>query len=215
MSKTRVVCLLLILIPILALAKSVRRVEQNVLISDSLPRIRIEISKEFQFLGSFPFVLKDIAAGERYVFVKGEPDNVRGMFVAQFESILPESTEIYRYSFDHAILIGGFRFRQNTFAFSFQESIKENPRAESAFTLDFLHKKKYTISDEWMASRFLTLGDETRRHELILFYMEPIAPTGHRLAEFYEGDINTAIWDKISRELDDRSRSAFTIRIRS
>jgi hypothetical protein len=62
-----------------------------------------------------------------------------------------------------------------------------------------------------MSSRFLMLVDETRKSELSLFYMEPVASTGHRLAEFYKGEEPTAIWQNISKDLTARSRSAFRI----
>jgi hypothetical protein len=93
----------------------------------------------------------------------------------------------------------------------YKETIKENPDSESAKTQDFLDQKGYKIPDEWMSSRFLTLGDESRKSELILFYMEPVASTGHRLAEFYQGEKPTELWENISKDLDTRSRSAFRI----
>jgi len=173
--------------------------------------MRIQISKEFRYIGCFPFRIQDMAAGYRYVFIDGDHSEVQRMIIIQFESILPESTEIYRYSFDNALLLEGFPFRHNTFAFSVRKDIKRNPHAEVAVTQDFLDKKKYKIADEWMASRFLTLGDDSRKSEMILFYMEPVASTGFRLAQFYQDDTPTEIWDKISRDLGTRSRSAFQI----
>lgn len=211
MRQTLHACLLLLFLTNSGITDPVRRVEDNVLISDSLPAIRIKVSQEFHYLGSFPFRLGNIASGERFVFVEGEPTKILRMFIAQFESFLPESTEIYRYSFDQAIPLGNHRFRQNTFAFSFAQDILENPNAESAFTRNFLTKKGYRISDEWMSSRFLTLGDDSRRSELILFYMEPISSTGYRLKQFHKGDSPTEIWEKLSTELDRRSRAAFQI----
>ncbi len=204
-------CLFLLLISSFGQATTSRRVEGNVLISDSLPSIRIQVDQAFHFLGSFPFQIQNIAAGHRFVFVDADNQKVRRMFIAQFESILPESTEIYRYNFDNAIPLGGFRFRHNTFAFSFEQDVKENPHKESALTKDFLHKKNYDFPDEWMASRFLALGDESRIHEMILFYMESVDSTGHTIKEFYDGDTPTDIWQKISKELDKRSRAAFQI----
>ena len=192
-------------------ADEIRKVDGNTLISMAAPPVRIEVNKEFRYLGSFPFRIQDMAAGNRFIFIDGDANHVHRMFIVQFESILPESTEIYRYSFDNAILMEGLPFRHNTFAFSIQQDIKENPHAEVAMTQDFLQKKNYKISDEWMASRFLTLGDDSRKSEMILFYMEPISSTGYRLAHFYDGDSRTEIWEKISKDLDARSRNAFQL----
>jgi hypothetical protein len=210
MKPMRFACLFLLFVPFL-FAADLQDVDGNVVISRALPAVRIQVSKEFTYIGRFPFRIQDMASGNRFIFVDGDPEHVRRMFILQFESILPESVEIYRYSFDNAMLIGGLRFRQNTFAFSIQQDIKENPHAEVALTQDFLGKKNYKISDEWMASRFLTLGDDSRKSEMILFYMEPVSSSGYRLTQFYDGDSRTEIWDKLSRELEARSRNAFVI----
>jgi hypothetical protein len=214
MKKLPSLCLFFFFVTGLGFADHKRRVEDHVLVSESLPAIRIQVDPAFQFVGSFPFRIQNIAQGERYVFIDGTSDQVRRMFIAQFESILPASSEIYRYSFENAELIGGYRFRHNTFAFNVQEAIKENPTGESMLTQQFLENKEYKTPDEWMSSRFLTLGDESRKSELILFYLEPVASTGHRLAEFYNGEEPTRIWQNISKDLTARSRSAFRIQSR-
>ena len=210
MRATLFVCLFVLIASFLR-ADDLRKVDGNVLISNSSPKLRIQVSKEFRYLGSFPFRIQDMAAGYRFIFVDGDRNHVRRLFIVQFETILPESTEIYRYSFDNALLMEGLPFRHNLFAFSVRQNIKQNPHAEVAVTQDFLDKKNYKISDEWMASRFLTLGDDSRKSEMILFYMEPVSSTGYRLTHFYQGDEPTQVWEKISKDLDVRSRSAFQI----
>jgi len=198
MRATVYVCLLFLLTSVLC-ADNIREVDGNTLISRALPAVRIQVSKEFRYLGCFPFRIQDMASGYRFVFIDGDHSHVRRMFIVQFESILPESTEIYRYSFDNAMLMEGLPFRHNTFAFSVRQNIKENPHAEVAVTQDFFEKKKYKISDGWMASRFLTLGDETRKSEMIIFYMEPVSSGDFQLTE------------KTSKDLETRSRNAFQI----
>jgi hypothetical protein len=192
-------------------ADAVRRVDGNILVSSVSPAVRIQINKEFHYVGRFPFRIQDMAAGYRYVFIDGDHNHVRRLFIIQFEGILPESTEIYRYSFDNAILMEGIPFRHNTFAFSVRQNIRENPHAEVAVTKDFLDRKDYKITDEWMVSRFLTLGDESRKNEMILFYMEPVASSGYHLSHFYQDDSPTEIWERISKDLETRSRNAFQI----
>jgi hypothetical protein len=62
-----------------------------------------------------------------------------------------------------------------------------------------------------MMSRFVTVPDDERKHELILFYVENVSETGHRLQEFYEGESDTQIWQEISRGLTRRSFENFSI----
>ncbi len=198
-------------IAICADAPPARRVIDRKLVSDALPSLRIQLKQPFHYIGSFSFQIEDMAAGERFVFLETEGKNVRRMFVAQFESILPRSSEIYRYNFENAMKMGQHSFRHNTFAFSVAEARKEAPGKEADLTARFLEQKGFIADDEWMASRFLTLGDESRKHEMILFYMEPVASSGYHLSDFYKGEEETDVWKKLSAELRARSLEAFTI----
>lgn len=180
----------------------------NVLISRSTPAIRIKVDPAFHYIGRFDFRLDDVAEGERHVFVDADGRNIRRLFIAQFEHFLPESEEMYRYSFDRAERMGEHLFRHGTFAFSGAEA---EPGREAALTTAFLRKKGYLFSDEWMVSRFLTLGNPDRKSELILFYQEDVSSSGYRLADFSIGDEETELWKSISPQLTERSRRAFNI----
>lgn len=188
-----------------------RRVNGNVLISESLPSIQIRIDKNIRYIGSFPFKIEHLATGERYVFAETSGKNIRRMFIAQFEAFLPETPEIYRYSFENAMILSGHRFNHNTFAYSNRDALQENPKSEAALTDSFLKQRGFDVADEWIASRFLTLGDESRKQELILFYLEPAASTGHTMNEFSVADQPTDLWKTISAGLKQRSLAAFEV----
>lgn len=189
-----------------------RRVVNNLLISDKLPKIKIAVDKKFKYAGRFDFKIRDVAAGERHVFVDAKNGRVKRMFIAQFEGFLPGVDDFYRYSFDNAQLFGAHKFRHNTFAYSSKESRRENPENEGVLTVDFLQKKGYSVEDELMASRFLTVPDEEKKHELILFYIENVSAANHALSEFYKDDEPTEVWKNISKDLTRRSLKAFEIR---
>ena len=89
------------------------------LVSRSLPAARFLIEDQFQFVGKVPFRIRDIAVGERFVFADSDDTGkVKRLWIAHFESILPTSDEIFRYSFVNATPRGGLRWRINTFAYS-------------------------------------------------------------------------------------------------
>ncbi len=188
-----------------------RFVNGNILTSKEFPNIQVQVDKAFQYLGKFQFTIHGMAKGERYVFAELKANKIKRLFIFQFEEFLPESTETYNYSFKDALDMGGYKFKQNTFAFSNQQSKNENPTNEGTLTADFLAGKGYLLEDELMASRFVTVPDAERKHELILFYIESIQDSGQRLEEFYKGDEKTAIWDQISKELTQRSTENFVI----
>lgn len=188
-----------------------RRVENNTLISDDLPAIKITVNKDFKYIGRFDFKIRDVATGERLVFVDAAGKKVRRLFIAQFEGFLPNIDDFYRYNFDNAELFGTHKFRQNTYAYSNLQAREENPEGESSLTYDFLLDKGYEVEDQVMMSRFLTVPDEKKKHELILFYLENVSDSNHKLAEFYKDDNSTAIWQEISKALTERSLKSFVI----
>ncbi len=188
-----------------------RYIKGQNLISKKLPKIKITLDESFAYQGKFDFKISDIAKGERYIFVDSDNYKVKRMFMAQFEGFLASNDEFYRYSFANAMKIGNHKFRQNTYAYSNSESIAMNPEGEAALTFKLLTDKGFTIEDEMMMSRFVTVAGEERKHELILFYVENVSESGHKLIEFYEDDTETQIWQDISKHLTERSLQNFEI----
>jgi hypothetical protein len=189
-----------------------RYVEDNVLISTALPAIRVAVAPAFRYIGKFDFRIRDVAAGERHVFADAPAGQVERLFIAQFEGFLPQVQDTYKYSFADAQVFAGQRFKHGAYAFSNRAVAEENPHDEAALTARFLGDQGLTIADEQMMSRFVTVPDAARRHELILYYIENVSPTGHTLAEFYEGEDETPLWQQIAADLTARSLRNFTIR---
>jgi len=188
-----------------------RIVRNNTIISDQLPKINISVAREFKYVGKFPFKIRDIAGGERFVFVDAEKGKVKRMFIAQFEGFFKHIDDFYRYSFKNALTFGAHKFRHNPYAYSNKESHKNRPKGESALTVAFLKEKGYWLEDELMMYRYITVPDEEKKHELILFYFENISETKHSLAEFYKNDSATDLWKGISGKLMKRSLKAFRV----
>lgn len=184
----------------------------NVVHSKINPALAVSVSDEFQYVGSFDFVLKEIVEGERYVFVDSDGSKVNRLFILQFESFLPDNEHTYNYDFSNAEEIGNHRYRQNTWAYSNESSRENNPEGEGSLTADFLESKGYVLEDELMMSRFVMVPDSERRHEMILFYLENASTSGYSIDTFYDADDNpTDHWEEISEGLTARSRDTFII----
>lgn len=188
-----------------------RVVEGRELRSSALPAMRLCVDSAFQFIGDFEFRIRDVAAGRRFVFADVREDTVVRLVIAQFESFLPTSGETYRYSFDGVPLRAGMPFRENEFAFSHTVEAVENPEGEAALTTRFLASRGYHIDDEVMSWRFLTVPDSAKKHELIIFYIEPLAPSGVRLLDLYAGDEATPLWRALASQLKLRAERAFEV----
>ena len=188
-----------------------RFVEANTLVSTALPNIRVRVNGAFKYVGKIAFKIRDVAKGERFIFVEAKSDSAARLFIAQFENFLPDNAKTYNYNFQNAMQLGGHRFKHNTFAFSNREAQTENPEGEAALTAAFLREKGIVYEDEWMMSRYVAVPDSARRHELILFYVENVSHSGRRLAEFYADEEETAVWKKISKDLAARAKKNFEI----
>lgn len=185
--------------------------KDNSLFSATLPEIRIDLDNQFMYLGKIDFTIDTIAAGERYIFIDTSGNKVTRMFVAQFEGFLPSNSEIYRYSFKDPLIMGKHKFKQFTFAFSNREAKEYKPDGEAALTYQFIQSKGYDVEDQLMVSRFVTVPDEEKRHELILFYIENVSATGKTIEDFYNEDKETEIWKALSKGLTERSLESFKV----
>ncbi len=183
----------------------------NTLSSDSQPAIDLTLDESFEYIGMFDFRLGDVADGQRWIFVEFDRDMAKRLFIVQFEFILPKSDVTYNYSFSNAMDLGGFKFRQNPYAYSNKQAAATNPNGEAALTTQFLYDYAVTVSDEWMMSRYVMVPDEVRKHEMILFYVEMLEPAGYALKDFYQDDQETALWQNVAAGLKQRAEAAFTL----
>jgi hypothetical protein len=95
-----------------------RSIDGEVVISPSQPAIRVTVAHGLTYLGCVPFKIGSIAHGTRYLFVDADGLHIRRMLILQFEEFTASLNELYRYDMRSAEDIGGYRFRQNAFAFS-------------------------------------------------------------------------------------------------
>lgn len=189
-----------------------RSVEGQVLTSTALPALHLHLDEAFSFVGSFAFTIRDVACGERFVFVDAEELTIKRMFVAQFERFT-NTDGTYNYSFANAETFAGHRFRYNPFAYSVTGARSRNPMGEAVLTDNYLEARSYASPDTFMVSRFLTVPDEARRHELILFYLEDLSSINLTLDALYDAsDQMTPAWRKESQALKQRALAAFAIR---
>ena len=207
----------------LPLERRLRIPTENALESINFPAARIELSNDFRYIGRFDFEIPDFATGERYVFAdtingSGEPDEtapgglVSRLFIAHFEEIPAETDNIFRYSFDDAMEIAGFKFRQNPYAYSTAASIADNPSGEAAKTAELLRRAGLELEDELVMSRYVMVPDAERKHEMILFYIETVSASGLTLDELYgpNGEDSAALGE-LDAHLQLRAMQAFTI----
>jgi len=202
-----------------------RFVKGNTLISKELPEIQIKVDEEFNFIGKFYFEIiasseeyapemrgKPIAAGDRYVFVSADENQVvNKLFIVQLEGFLKENDLIFNYNFDKSDFIGENKYRHNTWFYDSKMLAKENPNNEGAKTRRFLQEKGFVLEDQFMMSRFVGLASEDRKNEIIIFYIEMLKKTTGYSLEKYKNSVNKEEAQLIQDDFVERSKNSFDI----
>lgn len=188
-----------------------RYVENNILISKSDPALAIAVDGSFTFLGRHAIRIRDVAAGERLVYVDELNGRVSRLFIVQFEGFLPGIDDEYRYDLSQSPVVAGYPFRSNGFAFDLIESVAENPTNESADTKRFLEDQGLVAPRQWMMWRSLTVTDEAKRNEMIIFYVEDPASIDMSLSDLYRDGTSTDTWRELQRSLEQRANQSFEL----
>ncbi len=198
----------------------------GVFISEALPEIAIRLPETFAYLGQTAFTLEEQARVERHHFLDAGPEGaVRRIAILHFESLLPANDGRIKFRVpappDHAgpnyrftiapVRLGGHTYIHNTWFFSADEEIRANPDKELARTARLFTEHGYAFPGEIQMSRYGRALGAQRRSELILFYQEPLAATGFRLADFVEGGPGAAVFDRLSAGLTARSEKVFVV----
>ena len=190
-----------------------RHVENNRLISDNEPPLRLSVAKELPFIGKVPFVLRGVAQGERYIFAETDSaKRITRMLVVQFEGFLPQVDDYYKYSLGRTPMrLGKHDYRHNVWAWDSSAEVKQSPGSESAAMQRLLDAKGLKLDDQLVMSRFARAVGEDKRHEIIFFYIEPLTPYGYKVTDFdFEKPLagKQAEWEKQFRE---RSLKMFSV----
>ena len=190
---------------------SARSVADNILLSPVDPAIAMRVSDSFDYVGRHPIRIRDVAAGERFVFAKGSKEQVDALVVVQFEGFLDGIDDHYRYDLSSSPVVAGYPFRGNPFTFDLSDAVAENPGSESADSDAFLRSRGYSPPDLWMMWRWLTVAGDNRRREMIIFYIENGDLRDLELSDIYRNDANTTFWREYQQGLRERGRKAFEL----
>ena len=187
------------------------RVESNTFISPENPKLQIVVSKKLAYLGSAPFVIDKIAAGNRFIFVRATADKrVQQMFIIQQEGFLPSSNDTYKYPITNPVKLGTADYRHSVSIDDNDAAVREAPEKEAGITKRFLESRGYKLNAALIMSRFARPADAAHKHEIILFCFEDLSDYGHTLADFPENS-DSPEKQAIKKKVDDNCREAFRI----
>ena len=189
-----------------------RTVQNNILRSEELPAIKIQVDPEFHYIGGTSFILYDVAQVEQHHFIVADAKNrVTKRLWFQFEGYLENNNHKYDYSGMEALPLHGFTFLHNTYPMNVDEVVQERPASDSAHVVNYLKEKGYILGGDILSHRMVWL-EEDLRNELLIVYSEILDPTGYRASDFAEEGFAVKEWNVISKGLQERSLASFKIR---
>ncbi len=189
-----------------------RGMRDGVFVSDSLPALRLTPGPGLVYLGAHPFRIGAVAQGERHVFADHARGVVRRLLVLQFESILPSSTEEYRYRITNPVELSGVPYRHSVHFYRVSDSLREAPDSELALTVEFLRERGLTLPDEQAMDRYARVIGADKKHELLIFYHEGLADWGRGGVEALAVDgVPRPEAAPLAAALSERARKSFTI----
>jgi hypothetical protein len=159
-----------------------REVRGRTIRSSFDPAIRLEFSDRYSYAGGQRFVLYDVADAEQHFFVDAGPDGVlRSFFWVQFEQFLPGKGEGYTYAPLRLTRIGSLDFITDTKVFADYGKTVMNPESLNGSDQSragvLLRAKGYRLPAAAVRARMFYLPDESRRKELMIIYVESLAPS--------------------------------------
>jgi hypothetical protein len=188
-----------------------RRVENNVIISEHDPKVRIELPKSVRYVGADRWDLYDIADCELHAFVEADVEkNVQRLYWVQFEGYLPTKPDLHhQYDSPRHATIGGLDFYVDTWIREKNE--KTTPGSDLEHIEALIRAKEYKMPAGMMIVRLVHLLDEQKRKELMIIYAEDFAPTGFTAADLKKGGKAYDQWPDIEKNLVEIAKKKISI----
>ena len=179
-----------------------RRAIGHVVLSDTLPRVRVEVDSAFDYLGRVTLPVGEVALAEQFIFADVRNGRIERAVIVHFEHFFPDNARVFGYPPGPAATLGAHTYlHQNWWL---------GPDFMAKPALDSLIRRHGLATDSTYGSdRYVRVLDESTKHEFILFYLESgtLLKGVGRVAPRVAGDIP----DETAREMAQRARRAFTV----
>jgi hypothetical protein len=193
-----------------------RTVDGTTVTSRSDPSVRIQLPPTFTYVGAHRWLLFDVADCEIHVFVEADAQKrVTRFYYIQFEAYLPSKPN---YSYDYAsrnpqqVTKDGMTFYVRPNFGPSNEPAK--PGSEWEHVSRMISAAGYVMPPHLINVRLVSVLDDARRKELLIYYDEDMAPTGftsETLVMDRAGRTIAPEWNAIAAALTQRALDRITI----
>jgi hypothetical protein len=157
-----------------------RTIENNVLVSEDTPAIKLKVDDRMEYAGRLQFVLYNVAEADIFVFAEGDEERrLKRWLLVQFEGFLENNNHTYNYAMPTRITLGSHEYMVDDYAANLKAMMEEEPAdSDGAHVAALLQREGYTMPDDAIWSRFVRAIGEARRKELLIIYTEDLASLG-------------------------------------
>ena len=191
-----------------------RTVSGNTLYSDHDPPVRMVFDERFEYIGGQKFILYGTADVEQHFIVEEHPDGTLKSFVwIQFEGFLPDNDYTYDYSGSPLRLqIGAFVFFTDTEPGASHRFLRLGwPGNDGYLARKYAADKGYTMPDNFAYARLVHIPDDASRKELLIIYMEDLAPSGWTGETLRESGEHEGRWPEVEAAHLDRIKRVMSL----
>ena len=170
--------------------------------------------ERFEYIGGQKFVLYGTADVEQHFFVEEHADGtLKSFFWIQFEGFLPDNDYSYDYTGSPLRLqIGDFDFYTDTAAGTSNRLMRLGwPGTDGYLARKFAADKGYAMPDDYAYARLVHIPDTASRKELLIIFMEDLAPKGWTGEELREGGEHEGRWSEVEGAHLDRIKRVMSL----
>ena len=182
-----------------------RRVEQ-VIHSDTLPRVSVTVNPALGYLGRLELDVGGRAKAEQHLFGELREGRLARAVIVHFEHFLPANTHTFEYPRLRMTQLGRHEFLHQTWPIP-DWGLFRRPEMAS-----FLEQRGIEAEPDWIVSRYVRVVSDDRKHEFIIFYLEAGASLAVPVAELLPDGRARGEWAAIEHGLIERAAAAFEVR---
>ena len=185
-----------------------RTVDGNTITSSATPAVRLVLDEALDYGGSQNITLSTTTRAEQHIFVEADDDKrIRRLYWLQFEGKVDGRGRPYDYSSDPVVEIAGKDFHVN-YRF-YPPSGFAGPRgSDGDQARQLIESKGYTFDPDLGRVRLVWLLGEPPLDELMIIYVESLAPHGLTVAALERDE---ARWQAFRETLRDRAIAGMQI----
>ncbi|MDX1429013.1 MAG: hypothetical protein R3282_01945 [Rhodothermales bacterium] len=178
------------------------------------PAATLSFDDAFRHIGGQKFILYGVADTEQHFFVETtDDDRLKSVYWVQYESYLPGKPYTYDYTDSPLrVTLNGYTFYTDTDVVATDPNRKRARGTDGAMARALLARAGYTLPDEFVYARLVYLTDDSHKKELMIIFIDDLAPTGFTAAGLQDGGPDAAHRPDVEQAHLNRIRQTLSMR---